>query len=77
LYAYLQDFYIDPEAEYSDINNKSKKDPLEDITSNYLLVNFELLAQQKLQEDLLQKESLGSLGDKEVDCQYDWSAHVG
>jgi hypothetical protein len=44
---------MDPEAKYSDINNKSKEDPLEDTTSNYLLVDFEFLARQKLQENLL------------------------
>jgi hypothetical protein len=67
LYIYPQDFYINPEAEYSDINNKNKEDPLENITSNYLLVDFELLARRRLQEDLLQGESLGGLGDKEID----------
>jgi hypothetical protein len=53
LYTYPQDFYIDPEAKYSDANNKSKEDPLEDITGNYPLVDFELLACRRLQEDLL------------------------
>jgi hypothetical protein len=62
---------MDPETKYLDTNNKSKKDPLEDITGNYLLVDFELLARRKPQEDLLQGESLGGLGDKEINCQYD------
>jgi hypothetical protein len=60
-----------------DANNKSKKDPLEDIISNYLLVDFEFLARRRLQEDLLQGESLGGLGDKEINRQYDWSVYVG
>jgi hypothetical protein len=76
LHAYPQDFYTDPEAEYSDTNNKSEKDPLEDITDNYLLVDFELLARRKPQEDLLQEESLGGLRDKEINRQYDWSAYI-
>jgi hypothetical protein len=77
LYTYPQDFYMDPEAECSDADNKSKKDPLEDTTGNYPLVDFELLARRRPQEDLLQGESLGGLGDREVDRQYNWSAYVG
>jgi hypothetical protein len=66
LHAYPQDFYIDPETKYSDTNNKNKEDPLKDIISNYLLIDFEFLAYRRLQKDLLQGESLGGLGDKEV-----------
>jgi hypothetical protein len=48
LYTHPQDFYMDLEAKYSDANNKSEEDPLEDITGNYPLVDFELLARRRL-----------------------------
>jgi hypothetical protein len=65
-HAHPQDFYTDPEAECSDPDDESEEDPLEDATGNYPLADFELLARRRPQEDLPQGESLGGLGDREV-----------
>jgi hypothetical protein len=69
--AILQDFYTHPEAEYSDSGDESEEDPLEEDTDNYPLADFELLARRRPQEDLPYGDSLGGLGDREVDRQYD------
>jgi hypothetical protein len=65
--AILQDYYTDLEAECSDSGDESEEDLLEEDTNNYPLANFELLARRRPQEDLLYGDSLGGLGDREVD----------
>ena len=75
-----QDFYIDPEAECLDSDNKSdedpQEDPQEDADNNYPLADFEAFARQRPQEDFTHMD-LESLGTQEMDRNYDWSLHVG
>jgi hypothetical protein len=75
--AILQDFYTDLEAKCSDLGSESEEDPLEEDTDNYPLADFELLARRRPREDLPYRDSLGGLGDREGDRQYNWSAHIG
>jgi len=77
-YTHPQDFYIDPEAECLDSDNKSNKDPQEQKQANdeHPLANFEAFACQRPQEDFTQIDLLDSLGTQEIDQNYDWSSHV-
>jgi hypothetical protein len=70
------DFYTDPEAECSDSDNESDDDP-EEEPDEHPLADFEAFARRRPQEDFTRIDLLDGLGSREIDRQYDWSAHVG
>jgi ATP-dependent exoDNAse (exonuclease V) alpha subunit len=74
-HTHPQDFYTDPEAEFSD-SDESEEDPQEEADNEHPLTDFEAFARQRPQEDFTQID-LDSLGTREIDCNYDWSLHIG
>jgi hypothetical protein len=75
-YTYPQDFYTDlkPESEISD--NKSNKNPEEQVEKDYFLVDFEAFACWKPQENFTRINLLDNLGSRELNRDYDWSSYV-
>ncbi len=76
LHTHLEDFYTNLEADASDSDSESNKDPIEDVGDKGLLADFEAFARQRLNKDLTYIDLLDSLGSQEIDWLYDWSAHV-
>jgi hypothetical protein len=78
LHTHSQDFYMNPEVESLDSDPDESDEELElGLEDDYPLADFELFARRRPQEDFTRVDSLGGLGSREVDCRYDWSAHVG
>ncbi|PVH71138.1 hypothetical protein DL98DRAFT_398523, partial [Cadophora sp. DSE1049] len=75
LHTHSQDFYTNPEAEPSESGESEEDEP--EPEDNYPLADFELLARRRPHEHLTRVESFEGLGDREIDRQYDWSAHIG
>jgi hypothetical protein len=74
-HTHLQDFYTDPEAECSDSDDESDEDP-EEEPDEHPLADFEAFARRRPQEDFTCIDLLDGLGSREIDREYDWSAHV-
>ena len=75
LHTHPQDFYTNLEAESSDSDESEEDEP--EPEDNHPLADFELLARRRPHEDFTRVESLEDLGDRGIDRQYDWSAHIG
>jgi hypothetical protein len=77
-HTHPQDFYTDPEAECSDSDDESDEDTQEQEQANdeHPLADFEAFARRRPQEDFTCMD-LDSLGTREMDCNYDWSPHIG
>jgi hypothetical protein len=76
LHTHPQDFYTDLEAGFPD-SDESEEELELGPEDDHPLADFELFARRRPQEDFTRVDSSGGLGSREVDCQYDWSAHVG
>jgi ATP-dependent exoDNAse (exonuclease V) alpha subunit len=76
-HTHPQDFYTDPEAEFSDSDDESEEDPQEEADDEHPLADFEAFARRRPQEDFTHIDLLDSLGTREMDCNYDWSQHIG
>jgi hypothetical protein len=66
LYTHPRDFYTNVEAECFDSDKSEEDEP--EPEDDHPLADLELFARQRRQRDFTRVESLGGLGDQEVDC---------
>lgn len=75
LHSHPSDFYVDPKDDDPDDDEESdvEPDPEED---EHPAADFEMFARRRLGQDI--DRVVGTdLGDRILDRQYDWSAHIG
>jgi hypothetical protein len=75
-YTYPEDFYTDPEAE-SEVSDGDSNNNAEEQAEEHPLADFEAFARRQPLGDFTRADLLDSLGTREVDCNYNWSLHVG
>lgn len=74
LHTHPGDLYTDVDQGHPDSDESDEGlDPEDD----HPVADFELFARRRPREDFTRVESLQSLGNRDVDRRYDWSAHVG
>jgi hypothetical protein len=78
LHTHPEDFYNDPEGEVSDSDSDSGDEDLQEEVDESPLADFEAFARRRPGVDFTAcGDLLDSLGSREMDLSYDWSAHIG
>jgi ATP-dependent DNA helicase PIF1 len=78
-HSHLNDFYTDSQPEDAIPGDNESSDSCNDDeeADNYPLADFEALARRHPRSDFPQADYSGTLGDREIDRNYDWASYVG
>jgi hypothetical protein len=78
VHTHLEDFYDNPEGEGSVSDSDSADEDLQEEANESPLADFEAFARRRPGVDFnICGDLLDSLGSREMDLLYDWSAHIG
>jgi len=77
LHTHPEDFYTDLGAEPDPTESESEVGVEGETEEDFPLADFEAFARRRPREDFTCIDPLDSLGSREMDLIYDWSAHVG